>query len=79
MDWKSVGYQMEQGRDNRLYDLWNVRVFAKLIFSILIFGVAFVVFQTVISWAVGLIGPLVGFALIGYIAIKVLLFFARRN
>lgn len=79
MDWKSVGYQMEQGRDNRLFDLWIVRVFAKLIFSILIFGVAFVVFQTVISWAVGLISPLVGFALIGYIAIKVLLFFARRN
>ena len=79
MDWKSVGYQMEQGRDNRLFDLWIVRVFAKLIFSILIFGVAFVVFQTVVSWAVGLIGPLVGFALIGYIAIKVLLFFARRN
>ena len=73
MDWKSVGYQMEQGRHNRLFDLWIVRVFAKLIFSILIFGVAFVVFQTVISWAVGLIGPLVGFA------IKVLLFFARRN
>ena len=79
MDWKSIGYQMEQGRANRLFDLWIVRVFAKLIFSILIFGVAFVVFQTVISWAVGLIGPLVGFALISYIAIKVLLFFARRN
>lgn len=79
MDWKSIGYQMEQGRDNRLFDLWIVRVFAKLIFSILIFGVAFVVFQTVVSWAVGLIGPLVGIALVGYITIKVLLFFARRN
>ena len=79
MDWKSIGYQMEQGRDNRLFDLWIVKVFAQLIFGILAIGVAWVVFQTVISWAVGLIGPLVGFALIGYIAIKVLLFFARRN
>ena len=79
MDWKSIGYQMEQGRDNRLFDLWIVKVFAQLIFGILAIGVAWVVVQTVVSWAVGLIGPLVGIALIGYIAIKVLLFFARRN
>lgn len=79
MDWKSIGYQTDQGRDNRLFDLWLVKVFAQLIFGLLIFGVAWVVVQTVVSWAVGLIGPLVGIALVGYIAIKVLLFFVRRN
>ena len=79
MDWKSIGYQMDQGRDNRLFDLWIAKVFAQLIFGILAIGVAWVVVQTVVSWVIGLIGPLVGIALIGYIAIKVLLFFARRN
>ena len=78
MDWRKAGYQMAKGADDLDRDLSVIRIFAQLVCYIIGFGIAVVALQTIVSWAVGLIGPLVGIVLVGYIAIKVLAFFARK-
>ena len=81
MDWRKAGYQMAKGADDLDRDLSVIRIFAQLFCYIIGFGIAVVALQTIVSWAVGLIGligPLVGIVLVGYIAIKVLAFFARK-
>lgn len=78
MDWRKAGYQMAKGADDLDRDLSVISIFAQLFCYIISFGIAVVALQTIVSWAVGLIGPLVGIVLVGYIAIKVLAFLARK-
>ena len=91
-DWRNAGYQIRKGFDDYDRDLSIIRIFFKLFTWILVFGIVFVVGQTVISWVVGLVGslfglvgslfglvgPLVGIVLVGYIVLKVLSFFMNR-
>lgn len=77
MDWRNAGYQMAKGADDLQRDISIFGMFITLMFWILVFGIAVVVFQTVISWAVGLIGPFMGFILVGYLVLKVLAYFAN--
>lgn len=78
MDWRKAGYQMAKGADDLDRDLSLIRIVTQLIVWLVGFGIAYVAFQTFISWAVGLVGPLVGIVLFGYIAIKVLSLFSRK-